>query len=294
MDGLPSGMQVERTKDEAKEVIAKKQFQVIKDKIDAEQWKELMQADELKQEMRKENVFLGFEEGKYNFPPTFKVQHNETHVWSDKRTPSYCDRVLWYSHPSKSTNLKQNFFSSVTTVLTSDHKPVQGAFTVQLQEAPASAGDRKKCPDIWITNLKGENLADMDNLSKSDPYVEFRGVCLNSSKPLRTGVIMDNLNPKWKDNAVPILETQLEDLTNQYLTLVIYDSDLGGDSADDLMGWVVVPCKDGDFEGTVNLNGRASGKLRGTLTVKPPGPDGKREKRDFSGKEANHCKCVIS
>ncbi|KAL3908135.1 MAG: hypothetical protein SGPRY_009916, partial [Prymnesium sp.] len=41
----------------------------------------------------------------------------------DQRIPSYCDRILWHSMPTKRDLVKQTFLASVPDVSTSDHKP---------------------------------------------------------------------------------------------------------------------------------------------------------------------------
>jgi hypothetical protein len=41
-------------------------------------------------------VFAEFEEGKINFPPTYKFKVGGQEYDAEKvRTPSWCDRILW-------------------------------------------------------------------------------------------------------------------------------------------------------------------------------------------------------
>ena len=61
-------------------------------------------------------VFFGFKEaecqdgGVYRFHPTFKVKRVDASPevsYTDERTPSWCDRVLWRSMPGVKDNIKQ-------------------------------------------------------------------------------------------------------------------------------------------------------------------------------------------
>merc|ERR1711998_736762 len=57
-----------------KKEFAKAQFDVVKTLIDTRSWDLLWSADELSNEIKHQRALAGFVEGKYNFPPTFKVQ----------------------------------------------------------------------------------------------------------------------------------------------------------------------------------------------------------------------------
>ena len=42
---------------------------------------------------------MGFAEGQLDFQPTFKLARQAGVSYNLKRTPSYCDRILWKSMP---------------------------------------------------------------------------------------------------------------------------------------------------------------------------------------------------
>ena len=57
---------------------------------------ELRKLDQLRLEKEAGNVFAEFEEGKINFPPTYKFKVGTHDYDSEKvRTPSWCDRILY-------------------------------------------------------------------------------------------------------------------------------------------------------------------------------------------------------
>ncbi|KAI7734605.1 hypothetical protein M8C21_025400, partial [Ambrosia artemisiifolia] len=58
---------------------------------------------QLRIEQRRGRVFQGWSEGKIYFPPTYKYLTNSDRYTGDslhhkekRRTPAWCDRILWY------------------------------------------------------------------------------------------------------------------------------------------------------------------------------------------------------
>ncbi|CAH6718810.1 phosphatidylinositol 4,5-bisphosphate 5-phosphatase Inp54p [[Candida] jaroonii] len=91
--------------------------------------------DELSEAIRKDEVFMGFTEGCINFPPTYKF-HVGTGIYNVKRSPSWCDRILYQSTYNMKTNGQEepypriNQYNSLKTLLTSDHLPVFLSITI--------------------------------------------------------------------------------------------------------------------------------------------------------------------
>eukprot|EP01117_Protostelium_nocturnum_P012327 TRINITY_DN4539_c0_g1_i2.p1 TRINITY_DN4539_c0_g1~~TRINITY_DN4539_c0_g1_i2.p1 ORF type:complete len:1197 (-),score=467.66 TRINITY_DN4539_c0_g1_i2:41-3631(-) len=87
---------------------------------------ELWAHDQLLIETQAKRIFLDFNEGKLNFPPTYKYDLNSNvYDTSEKqRVPSWCDRILW-----RGDFLMQLDYSR-HEIFTSDHCPVSGLFRV--------------------------------------------------------------------------------------------------------------------------------------------------------------------
>ena len=117
---------------------------------------DLERMDELKATMAAGNVFEGFNEGRLLFAPTFKVVKRD-HLCADnepvalneagwldsceyqkKRTPAYCDRVLWRSKEENSNDVQLQQYGSIQHYATSDHKPVFATFNVSLLDSSES------------------------------------------------------------------------------------------------------------------------------------------------------------
>lgn len=103
-------------------------------RVQGEAYGELLATDQLAREMRAGRVLPGFGEAPIAFPPTFKVTKGAPGLmYGIKRSPAYCDRVLWRS------NLPHRAASAVAyyccpQVATSDHKPVAAVLSMPLGE----------------------------------------------------------------------------------------------------------------------------------------------------------------
>jgi hypothetical protein len=130
-----------------------------------EQWKELMNYDELNREIAANRVLNGFTALQPSFPPTFKRIRGEkiqainttSQKWNlrrassaedssektieayyhHKRIPSYTDRILFKSLPTFENWCSSLFFESCEAANSSDHKPVRAGFNLYLSEGDA-------------------------------------------------------------------------------------------------------------------------------------------------------------
>eukprot|EP01065_Artemidia_motanka_P002778 TRINITY_DN11309_c0_g2_i6.p1 TRINITY_DN11309_c0_g2~~TRINITY_DN11309_c0_g2_i6.p1 ORF type:complete len:543 (+),score=120.39 TRINITY_DN11309_c0_g2_i6:74-1630(+) len=121
--------------------------------IEAERWQDLLERDQLRQVYKEdpEHPFAGWHDCLNVvpcFPPTYKYVPGELHYDSDirgkRRTPAWCDRVLWRSRlpappwpEALGSSLCQVQAGTARLVefrrvelLDSDHRPVVGRFTV--------------------------------------------------------------------------------------------------------------------------------------------------------------------
>ncbi|KAK4363354.1 hypothetical protein RND71_018595 [Anisodus tanguticus] len=98
------------------------------------QWDELLNNDELVKELRCGHVFAGWKEGVINFAPTYKYEINTDRYVGQtpregekKRSPAWCDRILWLGK-----GIKQLFYKRAELRM-SDHKPVSSMFSVEVE-----------------------------------------------------------------------------------------------------------------------------------------------------------------
>ena len=96
--------------------------------VQAKQWSELLEHDQLRREQAAGNVMYGFHEPQLAFAPTFKVLRGTRDDYDCLRIPSWCDRILVHSLPGcTATPLA---YDSIGTILTSDHVPVFAIWNV--------------------------------------------------------------------------------------------------------------------------------------------------------------------
>jgi hypothetical protein len=83
--------------------------------------------------MARRLAFEEFNEGAINFAPTYKYDPG-TDVYDSsekKRTPAWCDRVMWRGRNMKQINYLRH------ELLASDHRPVSATFEIQVKSVNA-------------------------------------------------------------------------------------------------------------------------------------------------------------
>ncbi|XP_075487338.1 type I inositol polyphosphate 5-phosphatase 2 [Primulina tabacum] len=102
--------------------------------VNEKRWTELLNSDQLIKELRNGRVFDGWNEGTIEFAPTYKYEVNTDKYVGEcskegekKRSPAWCDRILWLGK-----DIKQLSYKRVETSL-SDHRPVSSTFLVQVE-----------------------------------------------------------------------------------------------------------------------------------------------------------------
>ncbi|GJQ13577.1 hypothetical protein GpartN1_g5368.t1 [Galdieria partita] len=98
-------------------------------------WKHLREYDQLNLARKAKAVFQGFEEGVLNFAPTYKHEpfgdgYEEREEGGLKRTPAWCDRVLWKA--KQSSNIRQLAYQR-HELYSSDHRPVLALFEAKFR-----------------------------------------------------------------------------------------------------------------------------------------------------------------
>ncbi|KAL4556441.1 hypothetical protein LXL04_039093 [Taraxacum kok-saghyz] len=102
--------------------------------VEMQNWRALLEKDQLRIEQRRGRVFQGWNEGKIYFPPTYKYLTNSDRYTGDslhhkekRRTPAWCDRILWYGgglHQLSYVRGESRF---------SDHRPVYSVFWAEVE-----------------------------------------------------------------------------------------------------------------------------------------------------------------
>eukprot|EP01061_Rhynchopus_euleeides_P032639 TRINITY_DN5429_c0_g1_i2.p1 TRINITY_DN5429_c0_g1~~TRINITY_DN5429_c0_g1_i2.p1 ORF type:complete len:643 (+),score=144.04 TRINITY_DN5429_c0_g1_i2:238-2166(+) len=249
-----------------------------------EGWNQLYRYDQLQAQLRNENSFLEFMESQPFFQPTYRYARNENTYPDDakKRIPSWCDRVLWKSLANETVT--QEDYTSVQTVMSSDHRPVYSIFRLQvrnqfvprsiiqpLTSPPASQAseyfDTAPSAHFVIRQFAGHDLDSADPNGKSDPYVTFLSPALREQ--CQTKIQTKTLHPVWEDTQVPLLYVsfdEIEYLETEYLWFSVYDWDMT--SQDDPLGQGHLSLK-GLVDRKVHnfcVRTLGAGKAAGTLT----------------------------
>lgn len=119
--------------------------------VEMQNWKALLEKDQLRIEQRQGRVFDGWKEGKIYFPPTYKYSHNsdrysgdDMHPKEKRRTPAWCDRILWYG-----VGLQQLSYARGESRF-SDHRPVSSVFWAEIESVPSRFRKSMSCSSSRI------------------------------------------------------------------------------------------------------------------------------------------------
>ncbi|XP_011032787.1 PREDICTED: type I inositol 1,4,5-trisphosphate 5-phosphatase CVP2-like [Populus euphratica] len=109
-------------------------YRAVKTLVEMQNWRALLENDQLRIEQGRGRVFDGWNEGKIYFPPTYKYSNNsdryagdDRHPKEKRRTPAWCDRILWYGR-----GLTQLSYVRGESRF-SDHRPVCGVFLADVE-----------------------------------------------------------------------------------------------------------------------------------------------------------------
>eukprot|EP01018_Ginkgo_biloba_P005213 Gb_05144 [translate_table: standard] len=122
--------------------------------IEKEDWKTLREADQLRIELNVGRVFEGWREGPINFAPTYKYAPNSDQYCGannrpgeKRRSPAWCDRILWYGKGLKQISYAREEFRL------SDHRPVKAIYVADVEvlsnrKVKKNLGLSKKIPEM--------------------------------------------------------------------------------------------------------------------------------------------------
>jgi hypothetical protein len=231
--------------------------------VQAEEWEKLYEYDELQQGLKKNDLLCRFETLPCLFSPTFKVKRQEGFVYNEKRTPSYTDRILFTSFDGLEKFFTPRAYEACPGFITSDHKPIRGAFTIVPNETLDSSKSRLEETEtlsLIFRDMQCFNLPVMDVDGSSDPYVMIMWDSVdlksdaasqhsrrqsvagagNTIKWPRTKFIPKELNPKWWDE----IGLELNGTVNSDAMLFVTVMDYDAASQDDLMGTLALNVKE--------------------------------------------------
>ncbi|GMH02403.1 hypothetical protein Nepgr_004242 [Nepenthes gracilis] len=136
--------------------------------VEMRNWKTLLENDQLRIEQRQGRVFVGWNEGRIYFPPTYKYSNNSDRYAGDtrhpkekRRTPAWCDRILWYGR-----GLDQLSYVRGESRF-SDHRPVYSMFLAEVESINRSR--LKKTTSCSIARIEIEELLPQYSHGYSEP-----------------------------------------------------------------------------------------------------------------------------
>ncbi|XP_074718855.1 synaptojanin-2 isoform X2 [Strix uralensis] len=181
-------------------------------------WKTLLEFDQLQQQKSSGKIFKDFHEGTINFGPTYKYDvGSEAYDTSDKcRTPAWTDRVLWWRKklPFEKTageiNLLDSDLSAETKVR---HTWTPGAL-MYYGRAELQASDHR--PVLAIVEVEVQEVNEAARESVFQEVSSFQG-------PLDATVVVNLLSPmpEEKNEFPEDLRTELMQMFEDYGTIVL-------------------------------------------------------------------------
>ena len=127
--------------------------------------------DQLINEMQKDNVFVGYEEGDIRFKPTYKYAKNT--VTYDRgqgkegkiRVPAWCDRILWRKTARAHALVRQLHYDRETCIM-SDHMPVVAIFEVGVKNR---LDDERVARNKRINGVLNNRVPDLSSVDQKTP-----------------------------------------------------------------------------------------------------------------------------
>ena len=136
--------------------------------ISRKDYNQLLSYDQLNVFKKETSIIGQMEEGDIKFNPTYKYNFNANEYDTTKRTPSWCDRILY----KRGSNVKVIAYNRCDFTL-SDHKPIYGIYNLKTW----NIDKEKKKPGYisirysingglsWITLEKKADYENIDDVS---------------------------------------------------------------------------------------------------------------------------------
>ena len=238
--------------------------------IEKEDWKTLLEADQLKNQIKLGKVFANWNEGDIKFSPTYRFIRN-TNMYNEElgRIPAWCDRILYKSLPSNEVNIQLLDYNAIHSIQSSDHHPVYATF--KLKTLKYNFLHPVTDTVIQITNLKGSSLRVPDSdVGNPNPYIKFYGGFLEYNAKTKRRKF--TTSPVWQDKHVPKLFSFVSPKYLKYLHIkfVVLDKDFAG--AKENIGQGVIPLlnisnEPTPFTSAVSYKGHEAGVISGEICI---------------------------
>ncbi|CAJ1928735.1 unnamed protein product [Cylindrotheca closterium] len=232
--------------------------------VDFKDYEGLYMYDELQKGLKDGDLLHNFETLPCNFPPTFKLEREPGFVYKSQRTPSYTDRIVFKSADGFRSHVKPLAYEPCADFVTSDHKPIRGAFAL----LPSGEARARIVPGkliLKMAQIEASNLPVADASGKADPYLMlmWEGVDLmphnmsfrdklrryyNGQFWPRTSYRSRTLDPVWDEDLIHVEAETPMVRKGSFLYVVVVDHDRVG--KDDFMCGTTLSLWDLCQEGT--------------------------------------------
>eukprot|EP00526_Cylindrotheca_closterium_P002273 CAMPEP_0113619994 /NCGR_PEP_ID=MMETSP0017_2-20120614/10174_1 /TAXON_ID=2856 /ORGANISM="Cylindrotheca closterium" /LENGTH=946 /DNA_ID=CAMNT_0000529621 /DNA_START=17 /DNA_END=2857 /DNA_ORIENTATION=- /assembly_acc=CAM_ASM_000147 len=206
--------------------------------IEERDWKALYRFDELHKGVRLGELLVDFDTLPCDFNPTFKVERTHGYDYKDQRIPSYTDRILFKSAPGLRNNLRPLCYEPCEDFITSDHKPLRGAFSIVPNDMMANTTIEGRYR-LEFKELECSELLDGEGGS-CNPFVRFIWDSIGMKEEgmakldfwrrrhefPTTSTKYKNPNPRWK-RSYSLLTTTQEVRGDATLFICVYDQNVG-------------------------------------------------------------------
>jgi len=266
------------------------------DLIEKKNFEELYKFDELQRGLEVGDLLLGFETPPCLFPPTFKVQREHGWIFKEQRTPSYTDRILFKSAEGLQDCLQPIAYEPCPDFITSDHKPIRGAFSIRTEIEESCYGEEVDIK-MEFQDLQCFDLPAADSNGSSDPYLLFLWdeslpfetgkksfpdkirTFINGRSWPRTKFLSRTLNPKWEGQTVSLVATKAKFASEGMLYVVAMDYDTLS-LKDDFLGALALPLRELstlmneetetvlEIDRPLQRGGKAAGRIKFQLYIK--------------------------
>ncbi|EAL73184.1 RhoGAP domain-containing protein [Dictyostelium discoideum AX4] len=161
----------------------------VKEKIKKKDFYNLFLVDQLNQQMKAGAVFEGFQEPPISFAPTYKYDAGTEEYDSSekKRTPAWCDRILWKTH-KKAENVGILSYKRAE-LISSDHRPVSASFVIKIKVVIPDSKNR--IYQEIVKELDKKENDSMPDANISTNMVDFETI--KFMQPISKQLIFENI-----------------------------------------------------------------------------------------------------